>query len=693
MSANYLLKRISCIAVYCVFAASVSYAQISKELYQRLPGDIKPKDPAHITNNDKKRIVGYADRFATQKDTLIIHELDRLSAELEQEGKKASRKTQATNLAAVAEYYRLLKYKESPRGEWVPYCERIIQLTKGDTALLSTLGAAYMQIGNFYSSTGKYEDAQTKYFEALDQFKKNDDSGAMRVVYSLLSLNYSYMGLHKESMEYHEISNSYFTAEEKADGTQAASQLEDYYSKSEDLLNLYGKSGNHDFVDSARQYIRKMRVLKTPDTSRLMEYYYAALWYSYYKTSHYDSTLIYIDSSLAIENHFLDMHNQTMAVKGICLLRTGHREAGKKLLLSNPGINTDLSLAKLIYGALYKDARDRGDAASALKYFEMQKVYEDSAAVLEQRGKVYEITQKYNVKEKQSEINTLALKSAAQQKQRNFIVVTAVSIVLLLLAVIALLYALAKKRLLDSLHIRQALEQEKGKMERFLLVQDNRIREVREAAVLKQRQKISHDLHDGLGSTLAALRYYINDVRMSSESEAQRQQLRDIEMEVAAIYAQTRDYMHSLNKGGEQAGIDLHEFLSGLSAQFSNAQGFRIKLDTDLREIDVRLNAIQKTQLYFVIKEAIANTVKYARATLITIVIRYQNQSCIFSICDNGEGISAEAMDGIGLQSMSERVRNTLQGIFKIKSGATGTCIEGSFPLELAGAQGAELSA
>jgi signal transduction histidine kinase len=252
----------------------------------------------------------------------------------------------------------------------------------------------------------------------------------------------------------------------------------------------------------------------------------------------------------------------------------------------------------------------------------------------------------------------------------------------LLLCVIALLYARTKNRQLADLKMQLARKEEQLKMEQFLQRQDDQVRMERDAAVMEQRRKISRDLHDGLSGALAALKYYINDIRLHRREPAEQKMLQDIEDEVNAIYVQVRDYMHRLYHGQEAHEIDLNLFLHSLVTQFSGSTGaFSIRIITNEKEIAERLDLHRQTQLYFIIKEGITNAIKYAGSATITIAIWFQETLCAFRISDDGAGMPGNIAKGVGLNSIADRVQ-ALNGRFKIDSAARqGTSLEGFFPV------------
>jgi signal transduction histidine kinase len=72
--------------------------------------------------------------------------------------------------------------------------------------------------------------------------------------------------------------------------------------------------------------------------------------------------------------------------------------------------------------------------------------------------------------------------------------------------------------------------------------------------------------------------------------------------------------------------------------------------------------------LYRVLQEMVTNVVRHAHAKRIWVALRYENETIILSVKDNGQGFKQESTKrGIGLTGIEERLR-LLGGRFEVKS-------------------------
>lgn len=230
--------------------------------------------------------------------------------------------------------------------------------------------------------------------------------------------------------------------------------------------------------------------------------------------------------------------------------------------------------------------------------------------------------------------------------------------------------------------MREVQIQQKQKSEEQLRFQEIQLQMRHNETIDRQRREISNDLHDSLSSSLAALRYYIEDLKLRDVNKGHEKVFDEIRAEVGSIYTTTRQYMHDLNAGKHTVQHDLSEQLEDLARKFSDKASFSISLEIDKEGIEQYLDMNQQDQLYYILNEAVSNTIKYANATRTHVSIRFTNTDCLFSVSDNGSGFDfSEINSGLGLRSMYSRIEK-LNGTLQISPGINGTTINGSFPLD-----------
>jgi signal transduction histidine kinase len=188
-------------------------------------------------------------------------------------------------------------------------------------------------------------------------------------------------------------------------------------------------------------------------------------------------------------------------------------------------------------------------------------------------------------------------------------------------------------------------------------------------------------MHDELSSSLAALKFYIEDEKSKAIGTTAEKSLSDITNEVSSVYKNARSYMHSLKTNNWETRFSLTGFLKEIQQKFSEKALMAVKLDIDEENIRLKLSTQQHDQLYHIIRESIANVIKHAGATELSIAINFKNDECIFNITDNGIGFEkGNIVQGIGIESMQKRIKD-IEGELTFNSFIGGTTINGFFPV------------
>lgn len=197
----------------------------------------------------------------------------------------------------------------------------------------------------------------------------------------------------------------------------------------------------------------------------------------------------------------------------------------------------------------------------------------------------------------------------------------------------------------------------------------------------REQQRIGRDLHDGLGSHLAAIGYAMaflaHDLRQHNQPEATKAEY------IHELVIDANSLLHNLLYGIFSTQVDDFDLslalenlasntsrLSGLSVCFSESENILIN------------NPEYSKQLYRIAQEAVNNAVKHADAKKITIMLSKCENSLTLIIADDGNGLAllANSTRGMGLCSMRYRAR-ALGGDLNIDSNANqGTTVSCKIP-------------
>jgi len=199
----------------------------------------------------------------------------------------------------------------------------------------------------------------------------------------------------------------------------------------------------------------------------------------------------------------------------------------------------------------------------------------------------------------------------------------------------------------------------------------------------QERERWSHELHDGLGVRLSLLKQEV--ARLSDTAPTPdhvKDRLNHLKVELDTAHEDLRNISHNimpkaLRKLGLRPAIE--ELLHRLQlVDQQRAINFYHNFDFKL------LSPFTESQLYHIVQELLHNVDKHARATEINLqFIQHQNQ-LIITLEDNGRGFNTNRAlsKGIGLRNIKNRV-SVLGGNFLLDSlPGRGTLISIELPLE-----------
>jgi two-component system sensor histidine kinase UhpB len=191
-------------------------------------------------------------------------------------------------------------------------------------------------------------------------------------------------------------------------------------------------------------------------------------------------------------------------------------------------------------------------------------------------------------------------------------------------------------------------------------------------------QRFSHELHDELGQTLAAVK--ANLQAMHPASRGDRERLADCVGLVEAGIEGVRE-MSQLLHPRVLDDFGLVGGLRWLCERFSQRTGIQVNYESDFAG---RLTDELRTHVFRIAQEALTNSARHSGATVIDVNLGTGSEGLALSIRDNGTGIAAAGNGqprGMGLLGMRARARMA-GGQLTIQSDAgKGTCVRVVVPV------------
>lgn len=234
-------------------------------------------------------------------------------------------------------------------------------------------------------------------------------------------------------------------------------------------------------------------------------------------------------------------------------------------------------------------------------------------------------------------------------------------------------------------------------------IKNNRLwNEARQAAVMRERQRLARDLHDSVSQALSSISMTAQSLvsawqRDPAEGERRTHRVEELSrLAFAEMRALLRELRPDSNLGpiGSQtvtAGIDDVKTL-GLQAAIRKLASILApetpSIRLDFRQYEPQQQAVEE-ELYLVCREALSNAIRHSKARVVRVHAARQVDKIGIVVWDDGMGFDpAEQREvaqntadhGIGLQTMNERAR-ALGGSCHIASRmGLGTAVDISVP-------------
>jgi signal transduction histidine kinase len=218
-----------------------------------------------------------------------------------------------------------------------------------------------------------------------------------------------------------------------------------------------------------------------------------------------------------------------------------------------------------------------------------------------------------------------------------------------------------------------------------LLIDLQRSRTALVTAREEERKRLSRDLHDGLGPTLAALNLQTMLLKkiIKKDGESAINFTNEIQTEIQKTIEDVRRIVYDLRPPVlEELGfIGSIRAYSEQISYFSEGTSLQINVHTS--EEYPNLPAAIEIALYRITKEALTNVIHHSRANVCNVTFQFSHEVTL-EVLDNGIGLSLENKKGEGLVSMVERAKE-LGGTCTITSNPIekqGTCVHVRIPLK-----------
>jgi len=188
-------------------------------------------------------------------------------------------------------------------------------------------------------------------------------------------------------------------------------------------------------------------------------------------------------------------------------------------------------------------------------------------------------------------------------------------------------------------------------------------------AIMAERAKLGHELHDTLAQSFAGISYQIQAARRIAEPSDGLLN-KHLETAMDMVRHSHAEAHRSIMMLRPQQLSDSADLLAAIQTSLEQSTaGCQLNTRFAIRGAPTQLPLVMTDTLYRIAQESIANALRHGRPTELEVNLEYAPSSVCLTVIDDGTGFDAKAPQGqgFGLAGMRERVR-AVRGDFSVSS-------------------------
>ena len=526
---------------------------------------------------------------------------------------------------------------------------------KQSMGLLSKLGhknqaaSVGISLGAVQLRKGEYKNAVTTFIDGAEFFEITKDSINMAKCYSNVSTAFGELNDSKKAVEFGKKALDVF--EKKNMDPYIAITLPN-------LASEFLKLGD---TTRAKSYFLKAESLAKQRNDKFsLARIYNNLGNMYLESNHLQSEK-YLQQALDIRK--VTKNNDGLGTLynnlGYLQLQKGDYNAAIAHLQNALKLGTGVNLSAS-YNNLSKAYLKLGNHKMALEFANKKTMLDDSILKIENQKAIAEISTKYETEKKEKEIlnlqNTNLQTDIKRRQNRNLMYGFLALLLIVGISAFAFIKNSRKKRIIAE----QQQELEHQKVEKLLREQELMGIDAMLEGQERERLRIAEDLHDSLGGKLSALKLFVEEIK-----KVDKKLYHKIQSVLDDSYQDVRSISHQNN-----ATAIIDKGLIPAVNIIANRLKSSNKINVEVTNIDLKqkIQNFIEIQLFRIIQELLANTIKHAKANIVTIQFSEEENTLNVVYEDDGIGFdTAKPSDGIGLSNIKNRIEK-IKGSLTIDS-------------------------
>lgn len=172
----------------------------------------------------------------------------------------------------------------------------------------------------------------------------------------------------------------------------------------------------------------------------------------------------------------------------------------------------------------------------------------------------------------------------------------------------------------------------------------------------KERERISHDMHDDLGAGISALKLQAEFLKQRAEDEELKNDIEELLKTSEEMNLSMREMLWGLNSENDTLGSFI-DYAKIYTQNFLKKTTMVVMTEIDKIAEETTISTEQRRNLFLCLKEALNNIYKHSHASEIKLSFIQKDKEFIMKISDNGIGIGPENHQGNGLRNMKRRMQ------------------------------------
>ncbi|RYG45335.1 MAG: hypothetical protein EOO01_17990, partial [Chitinophagaceae bacterium] len=177
-------------------------------------------------------------------------------------------------------------------------------------------------------------------------------------------------------------------------------------------------------------------------------------------------------------------------------------------------------------------------------------------------------------------------------------------------------------------------------------------------ALLEQKNDISQDLHDDIGSGLSSILIHADLLRKATDSSARdKATAARIESTALEISLRLHTFIWSLNNQNDTIQ-DFCEYVKQYAFRLFESVPMQLNYVQEVTDLHYALNGKIRKNLFYCVKEILNNALKHSKADALTIEMHQDRKHFSITVTDNGVGLQQQNAFGNGLNNIKRRIDN-----------------------------------